>query len=74
MKYNYDVTHLLMLNMAGSLVVGTLWPNEVNKILMGPSNDEIIVEMINDEEVNQWFVHFVHFFGLDSSSTSVSII
>lgn len=41
-----------MLNMAGSLVVGTLWPNDVNKILTGPSNDEIIVEMINDEQVN----------------------
>lgn len=41
-----------MLNMAGSLVVGTLWPNDVNKILTGPSNDEITVEMINDEQVH----------------------
>lgn len=40
-----------MLNMVGSLLVGTLWPNEVNKISMGPSNDEIFVEMINDEQV-----------------------
>ena len=51
-KYSYDITRLLMLNVAGSLVVGTLGPNDVNKILTGPSNDEITVEMINDEQVH----------------------